>query len=277
VTTLTIRARRFRLVSLVGGAVLLALAYVAARYQPVAAPALTAAGVGFLAAGGGLPGLVAACVGAGLAPLDGPVRVALGVAAVAVYDRTSRRDDDHDDLAEQAFVDRLTGLRTYAYFTEALAREIARVRRHGGSCALVVLDLDRFKEFNDRHGHAAGNALLSRVGAAVAGLVRSTDVACRFGGEELVVLVPGTSRQAAQLAERIRAAVAEITVPAGPGRRPAGTTVSAGVAACPADGRNAEDLFAAADAALYRAKASGRNRVVVEGTLDLPLPVRAVS
>jgi len=265
VTALSIRERRYRLVSVVGGLVLLALSFAAARWQPIAAPAFAAAGVGFVAAGGRAVGLVIGCVGAGLVPLEGPLRVALGVGAVAIYDRTSRRDDATDHITEQAYVDRLTGLRTYAYFTEALAREIGRVRRYGGSCSLVLLDLDRFKEFNDRYGHAAGNALLARVGSTITALVRDSDVACRFGGEELVVLVPGSARQAVGLAERIREAVGEIVVPIGQGRRPVGTTVSAGVAECPANGRTAEALFAAADAALYRAKHEGRNRVVVDG------------
>lgn len=209
-------------------------------------------------------------------PIDGPVRVALGVGAVAIYDRTSRRDDATDRLAEQVDVDRLTGLHTYAYFADALAREVGRVRRYGGTCSLVLLDLDRFKEFNDRYGHAAGNALLARVGATITGLVRDSDVACRFGGEELVVLVPGSARQAAGLAERIRAAVGEIVVPIGQGRRPVGTTISAGVAECPGNGRSAEALFAAADAALYRAKGGGRDRVEVVGAAA-PRRVRAAS
>jgi diguanylate cyclase (GGDEF)-like protein len=222
-----------------------------------------AAGVGFAAAGGGLPGLLLAVFGAGLAPLDTPLRIAFGVGALAIFDRASRRDDEAERVTAQSLTDRLTGLHTYAYFSDVLQREVGRVRRYGGCCSLVVLDLDHFKDFNDRYGHAAGNALLSKVGAAVLHEQRESDISARFGGEELVVLVPGSSRQAVALAERVRQAIEGLVVAPGPGRRPVGTTVSAGVAEYPADARTADELFAAADAALYQAKRRGRNQVVV--------------
>jgi diguanylate cyclase (GGDEF)-like protein len=268
VGNLTVRRRRFRLVTLVGAMLFLAAGWAAASFEPVAAPALVAAGVGFAAAGGGLPGLLLAIVGAGFAPLDAPLRVAFGVCALAVYDRASRREEEAERVTDQSFTDRLTGLRTYAFFTEALDLEVGRVRRYGGTCALIVFDLDRFKEFNDRYGHAAGNALLARVGATIKRLSRESDVAARFGGEEFVVLVPGTAAMAAGLAERVREAVGEIGVAAGSGRRAIGTTISAGVAEVSSSARNPEALFAAADAALYAAKHGGRNRVVVDGEAD---------
>jgi diguanylate cyclase (GGDEF)-like protein len=231
--------------------------------EPRAVPALVAAGVGFAAAGGGLPGLVLAVFGAGLAPLDTPLRIAFGVGALAVFDRASRRDDETERVTAQSLTDRLTGLHTYAYFSDVLQREVGRVRRYGGQCSLVVFDLDHFKDFNDRYGHAAGNALLTKVGAAIRHEQRESDISARFGGEELVVLVPGSSRQAVALAERVRQAIEVLVVIPGQGRRPVGTTVSAGVAEYPTDARTGDDLFAAADAALYQAKRRGRNQVVV--------------
>jgi diguanylate cyclase (GGDEF)-like protein len=180
-------------------------------------------------------------------------------------------------VAEQSFTDRLTGLYTYAFFTEALEQEVRRGRRYGAVFSLIVLDLDRFKDFNDRYGHAAGNELLERTGLAIRRLKRDSDVAARYGGEELVVLVPGPAEHAIGLAERIREAVAEIGISAGTGRRLVGTTVSAGIGEFPVDGRTAEDLFASADAALYQAKRGGRDRIEVASVAPQSHPQRAAA
>jgi diguanylate cyclase (GGDEF)-like protein len=263
VANLAVRRRRFRFGTLVLALVCLVAAQFVSAIEPRAVPALVAAGVGFAAAGGGFPGLLLAVFGAGLAPLDTPLRIAFGVGALAVFDRALRRDDETERVTAQSLTDRLTGLHTYAYFSDVLQREVGRVRRYGGCCSLVVFDLDHFKDFNDRYGHAAGNALLSKVGAAVRHEQRESDISARFGGEELVVLVPGCSRQAVALAERVRQSIEVLMVSPGQGRRPVGTTVSAGVAEYPADARTADDLFAAADAALYQAKRRGRNQVVL--------------
>jgi diguanylate cyclase (GGDEF)-like protein len=162
-------------------------------------------------------------------------------------------------LRQAAFTDRLTGLYRYEYFADALPRELERVRRYGTELSLVVFDLDRFKDFNDRHGHSAGNHLLAGVGRAIQRETRGTDLAARFGGEELIVLVQGGAHDAAALAERVRRAVAELAVPVPDGL--AGTTISAGVATFPRE-PDAASLLDAADGALYEAKRSGRNRVI---------------
>jgi diguanylate cyclase (GGDEF)-like protein len=258
---LAARRRRFRYATLGVALLLLAGAHLAHGLDPRLTPALIAAGAGFAAAGGGVPGLVLAVFGAGLAPLDVPLRVAFAVGALAIFERSSRLSEETDRVTEQSFTDRLTGLHTYAFFGEALRHEVGRVKRYGGCLSLIILDLDRFKEFNDRHGHAAGNVVLARVGTTIRRLKRESDLAARFGGEEIVVLVPGSARQALALAERIRDAVADIG--AGAGRRALGTTISAGVAEFPTDAQTAEQLFGAADAALYAAKRGGRNRVVL--------------
>jgi diguanylate cyclase (GGDEF)-like protein len=263
VANLAVRRRRFRFGTLLLALTCLIAAQFVSAVEPRAVPVLVAAGVGFAAAGGGFPGLILAVFGAGLAPLDTELRIAFGVGALAVFDRASRRDDEAERVTAQSLTDRLTGLHTYAYFADVLQREVGRVRRYGGCCSLVVFDLDHFKDFNDRYGHAAGNALLAKVGAAVRHEQRESDISARFGGEELVVLVPGSTRQAVALAERVRQAIEVLVVVPSPGRRPVGTTVSAGVAEYPADARTADDLFAAADAALYQAKRRGRNQVVV--------------
>ncbi|MDX6579013.1 MAG: hypothetical protein QOJ47_562 [Gaiellales bacterium] len=162
-------------------------------------------------------------------------------------------------LRRAAFTDRLTGLYRYEYFADALPREIERVRRYDTELSLVVFDLDRFKDFNDRHGHAAGNLLLSGVGRALLRETRGTDLAARFGGEELIVVVQGGAREATALAERVRVAVSELAVRVPDGL--AGTTISAGVATFPRE-PDAASLLEAADAALYEAKRRGRNRVM---------------
>ena len=163
-------------------------------------------------------------------------------------------------LRRAAFTDRLTGLYRYEYFAEVLPRELERARRQSSELSLVLLDLDRFKDFNDRHGHAAGNKLLASVGRALSRQTRGADLAARFGGEELVVLVQGGARDAYALAERVRHAVGELAVTVPDGL--AGTTVSAGIASFPAE-PDAVHLLEAADAALYDAKRNGRDRVVI--------------
>jgi diguanylate cyclase (GGDEF)-like protein len=162
-------------------------------------------------------------------------------------------------LRRAAFTDRLTGLYRYEYFADALPREIERARRYGTELSLVVFDLDRFKDFNDRHGHAAGNQLLHGVGRALLRETRGTDLAARFGGEELIVLVQGGAHDAGLLAERVRQAVSELAVRVPDGL--AGTTISAGVATFPSE-PDAASLLDAADGALYEAKRMGRNQVV---------------
>ena len=167
-------------------------------------------------------------------------------------------------LRRAAFTDRLTGLYRYEYFADALPREIERVRRYSSELSLVLFDLDRFKDFNDRYGHAAGNQLLEGVGRALQRETRGADLAARFGGEELVVLVQGSADEACALAERVRRAVAELAVRVPEGL--AGTTVSAGVATFPRE-PDAASLLEAADAALYEAKRRGRDRVVAAADL----------
>ena len=99
------------------------------------------------------------------------------------------------ELRARSFTDRLTGLRNYDFFSEAMAAELARVRRYGGCTTLVLIDLDRFKAYNDRNGHGAGNRLLASVGRALLYEKRDADIAARFGGEEFAVLVPGAGRR----------------------------------------------------------------------------------
>ena len=164
-------------------------------------------------------------------------------------------------LRVAASTDPLTGLPNRAGLFERIRIELARSQRSGRSLALAVLDLDRFKEFNDRFGHLAGDRLLIAAGERLAESVRTTDLAVRFGGEEFVVLLPEIStEEAMRCCERIREAVRGIRVFGAE----AGVTISIGVAVHEPKGAappSEAALLRAADAALYRAKALGRDRV----------------
>jgi diguanylate cyclase (GGDEF)-like protein len=180
---------------------------------------------------------------------------------------------DRDEFLVASLTDGLTGLANRRHFDRTLARDWERSRRDGTPLAFIMLDLDRFKDFNDRYGHMTGDDCLRAVAAAISETVsRGGDFAARYGGEEFVVLLPDTdARGASLIAERIRDAVAERGIPhAAPGG-PGVVTLSAGVAAVtPNMGFTcSQSLVDLADEALYEAKHRGRNRVVVRD-LDKP-------
>lgn len=207
-----------------------------------------------------------AAVPAGVAVLlatDGDLlsRLALAGVVLLVGERTHQLRRKLGRFAQRSFTDRLTGLFNYDFLQAQVRYEIDRVRRYGGSCSLIVLDLDHFKRFNDTHGHQAGNLLLRAMADTVRIEKRESDFAARFGGEEFVVLVPGESRDAMRLAERLRQAVSELELPQlGPEGR---VTVSCGIASFPEQATSAAELFERADQALYVAKNQGRNRAIV--------------
>jgi diguanylate cyclase (GGDEF)-like protein len=166
----------------------------------------------------------------------------------------------HRIVERQALIDGLTGLANRRQCEETLADELARVERFGGSLAVVVADLDWFKDVNDRHGHPAGDSVLSEFAVLLQETVRDIDLAGRWGGEEFVLILPGTDLTGgAQVAERVRVALAGRVVLAVDGT-PITISASFGVAAIP-PAKTASELFAAADAAMYQAKRAGKNRV----------------
>ncbi len=201
----------------------------------------------------GRPATDGAAMGLGLGAF-----VVTGLAVGAGHAAQSR---DAERIASLSLTDRLTGVHNYAFFADALPRECRRAERYGLSLSLVILDLDRFKSFNDRWGHDAGNRLLAAVGEVIRASSRSSDIAARFGGEEFALIVPGPAEEAMEAAERIRIAVAATTVLVAGGDS-AGTTISAGVADfVNGNGDTGERLLDQADKALYHSKASGRDRV----------------
>jgi diguanylate cyclase (GGDEF)-like protein len=181
-----------------------------------------------------------------------------GEAAVAL-----ERTETLSELTKLSRVDALTGLGNRRAFDEQLARELKRADREGTPLALAMLDLDHFKAYNDAHGHPRGDRLLADASTAWQACLRATDSLARYGGEEFALLAPRCgAEQAVLLVDRLRAAV------------PDGQTCSAGVALY-ASGESAEALLARADAALYAAKAAGRDRTELAsepGTAPAPTP-----
>jgi len=166
-------------------------------------------------------------------------------------------------LARESMTDVVTGLRSRRYVTEVLAIEVLRARRYRLPLTVLMADLDHFKQVNDRFGHPIGDSVLRRVSDLLRSLLRGTDVAGRFGGEEFLVILPQTDREGAvTLAERWRQSL-ELTVLDAPGGKRIRTTVSIGVAEFMAQMARPDELVRAADTALYSAKANGRNRTEV--------------
>lgn len=168
-------------------------------------------------------------------------------------------------LHDQATRDPLTGLLNRRYLDESLPRELARTRREHRKLSLVILDLDHFKQINDQWGHEAGDAVLSQLAAILRSHLRDSDLPCRFGGEEFVVLMPGATLGEAHIRiEQILEDVCNTRFQLNGVHLP-GISFSAGIAESPSHGENADILLRSADRALYAAKAAGRKRVLDAG------------
>jgi diguanylate cyclase (GGDEF)-like protein len=167
----------------------------------------------------------------------------------------------HLETQRQAITDDLTGLTSYGHFQELLDTEMEQVRRYQYPVGLIMLDLDNFKTVNDTYGHQQGDLVLQHVADALRETSRDVDVAARYGGEEMALILPHTDLDGAyEMAERARTAIEALQVPCLEGGEPLKITASAGAAAT-SDG-NKDDLIAAADGALYVAKHGGKNRTV---------------
>lgn len=165
-------------------------------------------------------------------------------------------------LAELAITDPLTGLYNRRHFEDILRAEVDRIRRYGGQCALAMIDLDFFKNYNDTLGHLAGDALLRELAALLRAQMRVSDVLARYGGEEFALVMVNTARDEAHaVMERLRTLVEEYPFRGGSIQPFGRLTVSVGVAACPEDGVGYEELIHKADGALYAAKRMGRNQI----------------
>lgn len=172
-----------------------------------------------------------------------------------------------ETLRTQSIRDPLTGLFNRRYLDASLLREFTRAERRGLPLAVLMIDVDHFKQFNDTHGHDAGDTVLAQIGQVLTQMSRPEDIACRYGGEELTLVMPEAPPEVAiKRAEEIRLAVARLELShrntnLGP------VTISIGVAAFPLHGRTLEQVRQASDRALYAAKSAGRDRVMVAPTL----------
>lgn len=227
-------------------------------------------------------------------PPDGAAPATFGV--LALYDRLGGEEFDDDDLVtlrtfaghaavavdnvrvheetqRLSLTDPLTGLWNYRYLRQSLRREVERATRFGRMLSVLALDLDRFKDVNDTHGHAAGDGVLVEFARRIRGEIREVDLAFRLGGEEFVVLLPETDATGATIvAERLGAAVRDTPIAVGGLAAPTQVpvTVSIGVAVHPHHGGTGQEVLNAADEALYAAKASGRDTCRVAGAAKAP-------
>jgi len=168
-------------------------------------------------------------------------------------------------LRQQSIRDPLTGMYNRRYMEETLEREVLRATRNNENVGVIMLDIDHFKDFNDTFGHQAGDILLQSLGHFFLSHVRGEDVACRYGGEEFILLLPGSSiEETRDRAEEMREKVNQMNVDF-KGQALGKITLSFGVSVFPNHGTSPDILIQTADQALYRAKSEGRDRVVVAG------------
>jgi diguanylate cyclase (GGDEF)-like protein len=207
---------------------------------------------------------VAVLVALGMTVSDLTLIIALPLATLL------QRSFRHTQLLNEARADAKTGLLNAATWEREASAEVARAVRTRAPLAVALLDLDRFKQINDTHGHLLGDEVLRQIATTMTEVLRDYDLAGRFGGEEFVMLLPQTRAvDALRIAERVRAHISQLPIYASgaPGAERVPVTVSIGVAALDAGSRRElTELLAAADAALYRAKASGRDQVQMIST-----------
>jgi len=189
--------------------------------------------------------------------------VTVGESILKFISHTSVEANYHEEIYQLATRDPLTDLCNRRHFIEQMEREIARALRHQRPLTICIIDVDLFKPVNDRYGHISGDEVLRQIADLVHHHARNDDIAARIGGEEFAVLLPECDAGAAySFAERLRSAVAAATF--SPGGEPQRITVSIGIADLSPVRDNRIRLMTAADAALYRAKKEGRNRVCLE-------------
>lgn len=197
-------------------------------------------------------------------PINMPILLARIGTQLTISDMIIRLETQSKILARMASLDELTGVFNRRSLIEILKIEVERSIRYTTPLSVLMVDIDFFKRVNDDHGHAVGDDILRRITRRIAGVLRSSDILCRFGGEEFFVILPHTDTiRGAEAAERIRRIIEERPFESGDSEL--SLTISVGVASLdPGADNPGEKLMAAADAALYRAKDEGRNRVCVK-------------
>lgn len=192
----------------------------------------------------------------------------LDVANAALTDLNGELMKLKEEAEERSIHDELTGLYNYRYFANRLQQEYERSARYARHLALLMIDIDHFKHYNDMHGHERANGVLRGISEIIQECVRASDIAARYGGEEFMVIAPETSEDKAKiLADRIRKRVEEREFELGETQPLGRLTVCVGVAGFPETTTSAQELIEGADEAMYKAKAEGRNRVVLHKSI----------
>jgi diguanylate cyclase (GGDEF)-like protein len=200
---------------------------------------------------------------------DGPLESALVATLAEQLSLALSNVSLRETLRHQSTIDPLTSLYNRRFFDESLKRELARAQRSKSACSVIMVDLDHFKRINDTYGHEGGDVVLKTAARVITDRVRASDVVCRYGGEELVLMLPDCSaEEAAKCAESIRLSLTELVIQH-QGQVVSGISASFGVAQWPGKANSEQELVQAADRALYAAKKGGRNRVVVADS-ELP-------
>jgi len=175
--------------------------------------------------------------------------------------QNQRLEESEARLREQSVRDHVSGLFNRRYLEETLARELSRAERSSSPLAVIMIDIDHFKQLNDTYGHAAGDIVLRRLGDLLREHLRGIDMVCRYGGDELTVVMPEAPYEVAlERAEHVRSEARALSIDVSGGTIP-GPSLSLGVAVFPDDGLSGPELLAAGDSALYTAKSEGRDRV----------------
>lgn len=175
-----------------------------------------------------------------------------------------------ETLRNESVRDALTGLYNRRFMEETLEIEERRALRHGTAIGVIMLDIDHFKRFNDTYGHEAGDAVLRAIGQFLQDHVRDGDIACRFGGEEFTIILPGAGIDVArERGERLRERLSHLEINLADGQV-GHVTASLGTAAFPLHGQSCQAVIKVADEALYQAKKQGRNRMVVADSTPHP-------
>ena len=172
------------------------------------------------------------------------------------------KSKDYEHTYKLAVTDGLTEMYNHRYFQEQMIMNVQNVARYGGSFSLILIDIDFFKKFNDKHGHQSGDAVLRQVAQTIKRNIRTSDLPCRYGGEEMSIILTNTKKEdAITTAKKVWSAVRERKFELADGNW-ANVTISVGVASMPDNGSNPQELIEFADKCLYKAKQNGRDQVV---------------
>jgi diguanylate cyclase (GGDEF)-like protein len=185
--------------------------------------------------------------------------------------RTKQLAEANARLEDLAAHDQVTGLYNRRYLQDTLDHKANMIARAAYPFAIIMVDIDNFKHYNDRNGHLAGDGVLRKVAELLRGVIRGGDVIARYGGEEFCILLENAALEdAMRVAEKLRAAISEHDFPKGSYQPLGMVSISLGVAAFPETARDVVAVLSAADKALYRAKETGRNRVVTASPVESP-------